>query len=161
MDIQLTQILFQIVNFGVVLGVLWFLLYKPVLKIFAERAKRIEEGQKAASKALEHQEQIAEIKQKTEGEARKKANQMIKDATGEAEKQKEEILAKARETAIAEVAKMKDAWKSEKEQIIQQIRIDGISAVIKTSEKVIGASLDKKAHAQLIDTELESVLKSI
>ena len=83
MQIELTQILFQIINFGVVLGVLWYLLYKPVLKIFAERAKRIEEGQKAAAKALENQEKINEIKLKTEAESKKKASQVLKEASVE------------------------------------------------------------------------------
>lgn len=161
MQIQLTQILFQIVNFGVVLGVLWVLLYKPVLKIFAERAKRIEEGQKAAAKALENQEQIAEIKAKTEAEAKKKASQVLKEATAEAEKQKATLIEDARAAAAVEVAKMKQAWVTEKAQLIQGIRADVVSTVIAASEKVVGKSLDSKAHTKLIDDELENMIKSL
>lgn len=161
MQIQLTQILFQIVNFGVVLGVLWVLLYKPVLKIFAERAKRIEEGQKAAAKALENQEQIAEIKAKTEAEAKKKASQVLKEATAEAEKQKATLIEDARTAAAVEITKMKQAWTTEKAQLIQGIRADVVSTVIAASEKVIGKSLDSKAHTKLIDDELENMIKSL
>jgi len=38
MDIQLPQIIFQIVNFGVVVGALTYLLYKPVKKMLDERS---------------------------------------------------------------------------------------------------------------------------
>jgi F-type H+-transporting ATPase subunit b len=161
MQIELTQILFQIINFGVVLGVLWYLLYKPVLKIFAERAKRIEEGQKAAAKALENQEMINEIKLKTEAESKKKASQVLKDASVEAENQKAAMIEAARTAAAAEVAKMKQAWASEKSQLIQNIRADVVETVMSASEKVIGKSLDSKTHSKLIDDELQQMLKSL
>ena len=41
MDIQLPQIIYQLVNFGVVFGAVTYLLYKPVQKILDERSKRI------------------------------------------------------------------------------------------------------------------------
>lgn len=161
MNIEPSQIIFQIINFGVVLGVLTFLLYKPVLKIFAERAKRIEEGQKAAQKAIEHQGQIEEIKQKTEAEAKKKASQVLKEATLEAESKKAQLLEEAHAAAAAEITKMKKAWTSEKEQLIQGIRSEVVAAVVSVSEKVMSKSLDAKAHSKLIDEELEQVLKTL
>lgn len=161
MQIELTQILFQIVNFGVVLGVLWYLLYKPVLKIFSERSKRIEEGQKAAAKAIENQEQIEQIKQKTETEAKKKASQTLKEATIEAEKQKAAIVEEAHKAGAIEVAKMKEAWKTEKTQLIQSIRSEVVETVMAASEKVLGKSLDSKTHTKLIDEELATMLKSL
>lgn len=161
MQIELTKILFQIVNFGVVLGVLWYLLYKPVLKIFAERAKRIEEGQKAAEKALESQAKIDEIKQKTEQELKKKTTQVLKEAAVEAEQQKAQMIEEARAVAAAEVTKMKEAWKTEKAQLIQSIHAQVVEAVLTTTEKVLAKSLDAKAQTKLVDQELESLLKSL
>lgn len=161
MNIEPSQIIFQIINFGVVLGALTYLLYKPVLKIFAERAKRIEEGQKAAQKAIEQQSKIEEIKQKTEADAKKKAAQVLKEATVEADAKKVEMLEAAQVAAAAEVEKMKKAWKSEKEQLVQNIRKEVVETVIAASEKVIGKSLDAKAHSKLIDEELQNVIKTM
>lgn len=161
MNIEPSQIIFQIINFGVVLGALTYLLYKPVLKIFAERAKRIEEGQKAAQKAIEQQSKIEEIKQKTEADAKKKAAQVLKEATVEADAKKAEMLEAAQVAAAAEVEKMKKAWKSEKEQLVQNIRKEVVETVIAASEKVIGKSLDAKAHSKLIDEELQNVIKTM
>jgi F-type H+-transporting ATPase subunit b len=161
MNIDPSQIIFQIINFGVVLGALTYLLYKPVLKIFAERSKRIEEGQKAAQKAIEQQEKIEEIKQKTEADAKKKASNVLKEATVEAEAKKAELLEEARALAAAEVEKMKKAWKGEKEQLVQSIRAEVVETVMSASEKVLGKSLDAKAHSKLIDEELANVLKTL
>ncbi len=161
MNIEPSHIIFQILNFGVVLGALTYLLYKPILKMFAERAKRIEEGQKAAQKAIEQQSKIEEIKQKTEAEAKKKAAGVLKEATQEAENKKAELLEEARAAAAAEVEKMKQAWKSEKEQLIANIRAEVVETVMTASEKVLGKSLDAKAHSKLIDEELANVLKTL
>lgn len=161
MNIEPSQIIFQIINFGVVLGVLTYLLYKPVLKIFAERAKRIEEGQKAAQKAIEQQGKIEEIKQKTEAEAKKKASQVLKEATVEAESKKAVLLEEARAAALVEIEKMKKAWSSEKEQLVAKIRSEVVETVMTASEKVLGKALDAKTHSKLIDEELANVLKSL
>ena len=64
MDIQITQILFQAINFSVVLGALTFLLYKPVLKMFDERSQKIAEGQKAAEAAIQDKEKLEEARKK-------------------------------------------------------------------------------------------------
>jgi F0F1-type ATP synthase membrane subunit b/b' len=52
MEINFLQILFQAINFGVVFGAITFLLYKPVMKMLDERAKKIAEGQSAAEKSI-------------------------------------------------------------------------------------------------------------
>lgn len=161
MDIQFPQILFQIVNFSIVLGALWYLLYKPVLKIFAERAKRIEEGQKAATKALEQQAKIDELKAKTTQEMKKEAAKVLQQAAKEAEEQKAVILEEAKKQAVAEVERLRRDWEEEQSQRIQQINHKLVDAVIAASEKVIGVSLDKKAHSKLIDSELNQVIKSL
>lgn len=161
MKIDFQDILFQIVNFSVVLGALTFLLYKPVLKIFAERSRRIEEGQKAAQKALEQQAKIDEIKQKTEAEMKKKAAQALKEATKEAAERKAELIAEAEVQAKAEIAKLKDAWKTEKEQQISELNKQVVTAVLAATEKVVGKSLTTKDHEKLIDAELKTVLKAL
>lgn len=161
MDIQFPQILFQIINFSIVLGALWYLLYKPVLKIFAERSKRIEEGQKAAAKAIEQQEKIDELKAKTSQDAKKDAAKVLQKATKEAEEQKAAIIEDAKKQAGEEVKRMKQNWEDEQAQRVQQINQKLADVVIAASEKVISASLDKKAHSKLIDSELNQVIKSL
>lgn len=161
MKIDFQDILFQIVNFSVVLGALTFLLYKPVLKIFAERSRRIEEGQKAAQQAIEQQAKIDEIKQKTEAEMKRKSAQLLKEATAEAAERKAKLIAEAQKDATVEVSRLKDAWKSEKEQLIAAINKDVVTAVLAATEKVVGKSLTTKDHEKLIDAELKTVLKAL
>lgn len=161
MDIQLPQILFQVFNFGAVLALLWYLLYKPVLKIFADRSKRIEEGQKAAQKAIEQQEQIEALKEKAAQDMKRESAKVLQLSTKEAEKEKEQILAEARKLAEKEIEKMTKSWQAEKEQMMSQMKAQLVTAVVAATEKVLGKSLDKKAQSKLIDSELDTLLKAI
>ena len=44
-------ILLQVINFGLLMAVLSYLLYKPVLKVLAERQEKIAQGVKDAEEA--------------------------------------------------------------------------------------------------------------
>ncbi len=161
MKILFPQILFQIINFSIVMGALWYLLYKPVIKIFATRAKRIEEGQKAAQEAITQQEKIEEMKEKAQYKLQQKSAAEMKKVVAEAEKQKLSIIAQAQREAASEIAKMKENWELEKSEQARQVNQQLIEAVIATTQKVIGVKLDDKSHRQLIDQELNNILKSI
>jgi F-type H+-transporting ATPase subunit b len=161
MDIQITQIIFQIINFSVVVGALTFLLYKPVLKIFDERARRIEEGQKAAEKAIETQEKIEEMKDKAQKDIQKQRAKVLEEAQAEAKKSRSVLISQAKVEAQAEVDKLKAQWQEEKEQIVKNTKTEMTEAVIKATKVIIGTTLDTKAQKQLIETEINTLLKQI
>lgn len=161
MDIQLTQILFQIVNFSVVLGAVTFLLYKPVLKIFDERARRIAEGEQAAVKAQRAYEEIEKQRKDAETALKKEKTEVLRQAQKEAQERKEAYLLEAREEAKTEISKLQAAWKKEKELLLKNAQKEMAEAIVTISEKVIGTSLDKKASQKLIDTELTAILKNL
>lgn len=161
MDIQLTQILFQIINFSVVVGALTFLLYKPVLKIFDERAKRIQEGQKAAAEAIKNNEELEKAQKKMESSMKRERAKVLNEAQEEAKKKASDIVSKAKSDAKAEHKKLLENWEKEKAQLLKEAKSDMADAVIAVSAKVIGKSLDSKAQQKLIDSELSSIIKSI
>ena len=161
MEIQLTNILFQIVNFGVVFGSLVFLLYKPILKLFEERSKRIAEGQKAAEQAIKEKEKIKALEEKTKKKLEKRVAELMEKAVSEAEAEKQRILQQARKQAEAEVEKAVRRWEEEKKRQKEAMMAEMVEAVIKVSEKVIGQSLTLKKHLALIEKELRTILKEI
>lgn len=161
MDIQLTQILFQIINFSVVLGTLTFLLYKPVLKIFDERAKRIEEGQKAAEEAIKSRDELDKEKKKLENEIKKERAKILNDAQDEAKKKAQDILSNARKETKEAQEKLLGAWETEKLQLLKDAKSEMSDAIIAISAKVIGKSLDSKSQQKIIDSELDLIIKNI
>jgi F-type H+-transporting ATPase subunit b len=161
MDIQLPQIIFQIINFSVVLGALTYLLYKPVLKVLDERAKRVAESQEAAQKAIAEGEKLEELKKSTKQKAEKDAAKFLEDASVSAKERKSQLLAQAKEEALQEVERLRQAWNDEKRASVQAMKTEFSQAVIATAQKVIGASVDAKAQSKLIDQEFNNLLKTL
>lgn len=159
MDIQLPQIIFQLINFGVVVGALTYFLYRPILKILEERAQKIDQAQKAADKTLAEKEQIEAMKKKAKNDADKQASEILAEARETAEQQKKQLLAKAKEEAKAEVAKLKEQWEEEKAKMARSMQAEFTEAVMAVTEKVIG-KLDKKTHQALIDKEIKNLMKT-
>lgn len=93
--LELPLLIAQAVNFAVLMAVLWYLLYKPVMKTLEARKEKIAAGVRAAEVA-EHKAAVAD----------EEAAKVIHSAESEAEG----IVATARESATAERTRIvKDA----------------------------------------------------
>ena len=153
----------QVVNFLVLLGLLYLFAYKPILKMFDERSKRIKDS-------MEQTESIKEQAAKTEEEAQKRieaASKEGQEAVARAVKTGEEIKQQAKETAKPEaealITRARLEIQRERDEAIDELRKQVTDLTIAAAEKVIEQKLDKEAHRQLIDKvldESESLKKS-
>jgi F-type H+-transporting ATPase subunit b len=160
MNINIWQIVFQIINFGVVAGALTFLMFKPIRKMLEERSDRIDQAQKAAELTLAEKKQLDEMKKKAQKMAEKEAAALLDQMNEEIAVKKKALLADAKKEAAKEVEKMQESFAAEKESIVEGMKKEFADAVIASAEKVVG-SLDKKTHAKLIDAELKQLLQHI
>ncbi len=161
MDIQLPQILFQIINFSVVLGALTLLLYKPILKILADRAKRIEEGQKAANEAMTKKEELEALEAVTKKKLEAESAKIMEKASQEALAEQQQILAQAKTKAQAEMDGLRDKWQIEKAQLMREMQSELVATIVATSAKVIEKELKPKDHEALITSQLATIIKQI
>ena len=146
----------QIVNFGLVLSLIYWLAAKPLSKLMADRTKEITDGLDNAKKA-EAQIQNANIKKEEiirEGkESAKKiisisqadGKEMIKEAKGKAVLEKEEIIRQARLDAEKEKKNSDEQVRREASTLIS----DGVRKVMEgyvaqgKGEDIIKAMLTK------------------
>jgi len=161
MEIQLPQIIFQIINFSVVVGALTYLLYKPIIKILEERATKIAKAEEAAAKSLSEADKIEVTKKVAKKDAEKQAQQIIEEAKITAKKQAEQIRIDAKSEGKDIIEKMKKDWQQEQNKQLKMMREEFSKAVITVSEKVMNETLNQKKHLELIDQELDSIFKSI
>lgn len=161
MDIQLPQIIYQLVNFGVVFGAVTFLLYKPVQKILDDRAKRIADSLKEAEKIEAEKEKMGSLKSKAKRQADKEAAAVLEKAKKTADKKKKELVEKTKESLQDEMKKAQASWKEEKKQLLADSKKEMVDAVVEVSSLVLGKKLDSKADDKFIAQNLEKVLKDI
>lgn len=161
MEIHGLQILFQIINFGVVFGAILFLLYKPIMKLLDERRQKVEAGERAAAESLKEKEEIEALKKKAKLAADREGAKVIEKA----EEQAKELKATLTKQAKDEVKALKDKemakWEDEKKAMREQMEKQVSELAIAVAAKVLGAEVDKKAHAKLIDTSIKELEKSL
>ncbi len=152
---NLPSLLVFLVNFAILLVILYFFAYKPILKMLDERSERIRESLEAAEQA---KQQAAESEARTQEhlqEARREGQKLLEQARALAEKFREDEMAKAREEAEAFVARARQEIQQERDGAVEEVKRHFAVLAIQAAERVIGQSLDARAHRELIVQVLE------
>ena len=145
------KLIAQLINFAIVLFVLWRFAYKPVFEMLETRRKTIAESMDNAEKIKTELTETQAERDKVLAEANQKAQEMIADAkeaakqVGEAEgqkavKQAEEISRKARE-----------ATEADRDSMMAELKAEIGRLVVDTTAKVSGKVLTSDDHQRLID----------
>jgi len=155
LGINAPTLIAQIVAFIILLLVMYFFAYKPVLKMLDERSRKIkdsmEEVQKVKDQAAQTEE---EFKKKIEA-ASKEGQEVIARAmrTGEDARQRAQLEAKQEAQGLVEKARVE--IERERNETIGELRQEFADLTIVAAEKVIGKSLDKEAHREIINKVLD------
>jgi F-type H+-transporting ATPase subunit b len=155
LGISLPILISQLVSFLILFGLLSFLVYKPLLKMMDERSKKVKESLEQAEAVKEQSRHAEEEVKKEIQSASQRGMEMIAQAT----KTSDEIRAKAQELAKQDaealVSRARQAIKAERDGAIDELRQEFADLTIMAAGKVIGESLDKEAHRELIDKVLK------
>ena len=155
LGINLQLLIAQIINFLLLLGLLYLFAYKPILRMFDERANRIKESMDMTESVKEQAANAEEEAKKRIEEAGKEGQGVIARAikTGEEIKQKAEQDAKPEAEAL--VARARNEIQQERDEAITELRKEFTDLTISAAEKIIEQELDKEAHRKLIDKVIE------
>jgi len=155
LGINLGYLVSQIVNFTLLAVLLYFVAYKPILRMLDERSARIKKGLEDAETASKRAAEMEQEFEQRMVEARKEGQEIIAQATRMSEKAGQEILGKAREESRAQIEKAKGEIAREREQAMAELRQQVADLSLTISEKVIGEVLDEKAQRKLIADFME------
>jgi F-type H+-transporting ATPase subunit b len=153
--INLQLLVAFLINFLILFGLLTAVLYKPVLKMLDERQAKIKESLEQAEKIKEQTTRSEEQVKAAIEAARKEGQSIIAQASGIAEKIKEEAKDGARKEAEAIITKAKDDIKLERDKSIAELRKEFANLTVLAAEKVIKETLDTQKHKKLINEVLE------
>ena len=155
LGISLPTLLAQIAAFVILLVILYFFAYKPVLKMLDERARKIKESIDEVQKVKDQASQTEEEFKKKMESASKEGQEVIARAmrTGEDARQRAQLEAKQEAQGLVEKARVE--IERERNETIGELRQEFADLTIVAAEKVIGKSLDKEAHREIIDKVLD------
>ena len=155
LGINLPVLVAQIVNVAILLGLLYLVAYKPVMRMLDERSRRIKESMEQAD-AIKEQAARAEEEVKKQLEAAgREGQERITQAVQVGEEVKQKAQQEARQEAETLIARARTEIQRERDEAIDELRREFADLTILAAGKVIDRSLDKKAHRQLIDKVLK------
>ena len=161
LGINLPLLVVFCVNFIILFVLLRMFLYKPVLKVLDERARRAKEAMDLAEATKQEYGQAkAEVQRQIE-QGRQEAQAIIAQATQLGERLKEESRQEATKQAQVILDRTRIELGAEREKIVEDLRREFVSIAILAAEKVIKETLDKEKHRKLIEETLQrsAVLK--
>ena len=147
----------QLVNFGIVIFILWKWVMKPVVGALESRRARIEQSVK---KAEEIERQANEFRAYQESERRKvnlEADALINKAVASGEKLKQETAESARLEARKIITDAKAAIEAEKGKALTEVREEVANMAVMAAEKILRAKLDGRENQELINKILKTV----
>jgi F-type H+-transporting ATPase subunit b len=161
LGVNLPLLVVFVINFIVLFILLRLFLYKPVLKMLDERARRTQEGMELAEATKKEFEQARVEVQKQIEKGRQEAQAIIAQALQTGERLKEESRGEATKQAQVIIDRTRGELESEREKIVGSLRKEFVDIAISAAEKVINETLDKKKHRKLIEETLQqsTVLK--
>jgi len=155
LGINMPTLLAQIVNVVILLVVLYFVAYKPVMRMLDERSKRIKDSMEQANAIKEQAARTeGEVKKQLET-ANKEGQKRIAEAVQAGEGIREKSRQGARQEAEALITRARSDIQRERDGAISELRKEVADLTIMAAEKVIDRSLDKKAHRELINKVLK------
>jgi F-type H+-transporting ATPase subunit b len=153
--IEVNLLVAQMVNFAIVLFVLYRFAYKPVLKTLNSRTNKIEKGLADADAAGKKLEEIVEKEKEVLAVAKKEAQEIIKTAEEQAKANAVSIVLEARNQNEKLIDTAKKQIEQEKDKMLSEVKGEIANLVVLATEKIIGEKLDKEKDRELIEKAIK------
>jgi F-type H+-transporting ATPase subunit b len=145
----------QIVTFVILLVILRFAAYKPIMRMLDERSKRIRESMDQAESVKQASLHAEEQVKKQLEEASREGQERIARAVKAGEDVKQKAQADARKEAETLLDRARAEIRQERDDAIDGVRREFADLTVLAAGKVIEESLDKEKHRDLIEKVLK------
>lgn len=152
-------IIWTLVVFGILLVLLWRFAFPAIVKSVEERERKIEKQLQDAERANAEAQRLLEEHKKQIAAARNEAQEILSKAKTVSQKERETLLAKAREEYDALLNRARKDIDAEKEKAILALRREAVELSIAAASRVIEANLDTEANRKLVSDFLEGLGK--
>lgn len=148
-------LLAQLVNFIIVLLVLYKFAYKPILKVLNDRTDKIEKGIKDAENAEVRLTEMEKKEKEVLLKAKEEAQKIIQQAEKTAITNVEELEIKAKKQSEKTLEEAKKQIEQEKNKAVKEAKSEIAELVMSATEKIIGEKMDSTKDKELIEKAIK------
>ncbi|MEK7172442.1 MAG: F0F1 ATP synthase subunit B [Patescibacteria group bacterium] len=147
----------QLVNFTVVVFVLWFFALKPLAKKMQDRTVRIEDGLRQAEEVSQQLQKGEKERQEAFVAAKKEAQAIMQQAKEAAEKERAVLAEKATVQAQQILEQAKEQINQEQKKAKEELKSEISGLVILAAEKILREKLDQEKDSALAKKILQEM----
>jgi F-type H+-transporting ATPase subunit b len=151
---DIPSLIVYVVNFCLLVAILYYFAYKPFLSMMDERSRRIKEGLEAAERAKEESAAMQADMERRLEEAHKEGQEFINRTREIADRYLDEEREKARREAEAFLERARADIQRERDDAMDEVRRHFADLAVRAAEQVIGRSLDEEDHLDIIQNVL-------
>lgn len=155
--INVVGLVAQIVNFTLLMVLLYAVLYKPVVRVLDQRAERIKEGLQQAEEAKAELDRARADYAETLARARMEAQEIIGQAIAEGERIRKEAQEAARRDADALLERAREQIERDREEASRALRAEVADLALAAAGRVVSKTFDTAEHYRLVDEVLQDL----
>ncbi len=156
-SVNIWQILISLCNLLILFLLLKKFLYKPVKKAMLKRKQEIDGQYDKAQNAKDDAEKDKLLWQQKLDSAESEAEQLIKNASFNADKHTQKVLQEAKSKADTIIRQAKSEAELEKKKASADIKREIVEVSSKLTEKMLSREINADDHKELIDSFLEEI----
>ena len=149
--------IWTVITFVILLVILRKLAWGPMLEALDAREKAIRDSLAEAEKARAEASTSIEQQQKLLDDARRDAQDLLATSRTDAERAREESLAKARAEGERIIASGKQAIEQEKRAALAELRTAAVDIAVEASSKLLRKRIDDAASKELVATYIQEL----
>ncbi len=147
----------QLVNFAIVVFVLWKFAIKPLMATMEERNKEISKGLDDAKSATERLDQVEqEVKTKL-NEVKQEGAVVLDKARKQSESERQATIDKTKQEVETVIAKAKEQIQAEKTAMVSEVKKEVADMVVIALQKILSENLSKDLDQKYIDKVLKDI----
>jgi F-type H+-transporting ATPase subunit b len=154
---QASELIVGAIAFAILFFFMWKWVVPRVNTLLEERRVQIQGQLESAEQTRQQAERELTEYRKQLASAREDSNRIIEEARETAEQFRRDIQAKAEEESRTIVARAQDEIRAERDRVFNELRAQVADIAVTLAGRVVGAELDSKSHARLIDEYIEQV----
>ena len=150
----------QIVNFFILLVILYKFVYKPVLDLLEKRSKTIEKGIADAKASEERLKEIEQTREKSLRNTEKEIGKLFDQAKKDAEAMKQSIVSAANVQSEDMLRRTRAQMEEEKQKMLGDVKREVTAFIIQATSKVLErefSAADQKRLAEAITKEMKAI----
>lgn len=147
----------QLLNFAVVLLVLWKWAYTPLVKLLEDRSQKIEKGLADAAAAEERLNAAGKEREKVVAEARAESRRLLEATKAQAASAITEARGQAKAEAEKVMTQARAAIEADREKMGKELQAETVNLVVTLTERLLREKLSDEKDKKIVEEMMKQV----